>query len=78
MADFESLASTVDEPAVRLELAKLYEHYVKAPAQALAMTEQGTGERPEQASKRQRRLVAKVAKASMGQRSLFGEGKRGR
>jgi uncharacterized protein YprB with RNaseH-like and TPR domain len=78
MADFESLAETVDDPAVRLELAKLYEHYVKAPEQALALVERGTGESDGLASKRHRRLTAKVEKASRGQRPLFAEGKRRR
>ncbi len=73
MADFETLAAAVDEPvppAVRLELAKLYEHYVKAPEQALAVAQQGTGEPPELASKRHRRLATKIERAARGQRPL--------
>ena len=73
MADFELLAATVDDGAVRLELAKLYEHYVKAPDKALAMTELGTAEPVIGAIKRHRRLTAKVERASKGQRPLFGE-----
>ena len=73
MADFELLAATVDDPTVRLELAKLYEHHVKSPDQALAMLQQGTGELPEHASKRHRRLTTKIERASRGQRTLFGE-----
>jgi uncharacterized protein YprB with RNaseH-like and TPR domain len=71
MADFEALATQVDDPAVRLELAKLYEHHVKEPARALALTLQGTGEHPEQAGKRKRRLTKKVERSADGQGSLF-------
>ncbi len=83
MADFETLAATVDDPGVRLELAKLYEHFVKAPDQALAVSERGTGESPEGESKRKRRLTKKVEKAAAApaarQGRLFGgRGKRGR
>ena len=78
MADFELLAAAVDDPRVRLELAKLYEHYVKAPDRALAMTELGTAEPVIGAIKRHRRLTAKVERASKGQRPLFGEATKGR
>lgn len=78
MADFEALAAAVDEPTVRLDLAKLYEHYVKAPERALAMTEQGTGEAPELVRKRRRRLATKIEKGSQGQRPLFAEATRRR
>jgi uncharacterized protein len=64
MADFEVLVATVDEPDVRLELAKLYEHYVRAPERALSLTVAGTGETPLAATKRKRRLVAKVERAA--------------
>jgi hypothetical protein len=63
LADFEQLAAAVDDPAVRLELAKLYEHWVKSPAQALAWTALGTGESVELATKRARRLARKAARA---------------
>jgi hypothetical protein len=46
---------------VRLELAKLYEHYVKEPARALALTERGTGE-PEAAWSRRRARLEKKAR----------------
>jgi len=62
LADFESLASAVDDASVRLELAKLYEHWVKEPAQALAWAERGTGEAPEPARKRAARLARKAAR----------------
>ncbi|MCA9598909.1 MAG: ribonuclease H-like domain-containing protein [Myxococcales bacterium] len=62
LADFEALAADVDEPAVRLELAKLYEHHVKEPVRALALVEQGTGEAPEALERRRARLTRKIAK----------------
>jgi hypothetical protein len=65
LADFEQLASAVDDPAVRLELAKLYEHWVKSPTQALAWTALGTGESTELAQKRAARLARKAARATM-------------
>ena len=60
LADFESLARAVDDPAVRLELAKLYEHWMKAPSRALEWVARGTGERPELAKKRVERLARKA------------------
>jgi uncharacterized protein len=60
---FEAFAAEVDDPAVRLELAKLYEHHVRAPASALGWVEQGTGEASEQALRRRSRLEAKISKA---------------
>ena len=60
MADFELLAQQADEPAVRLELAKLYEHHAKDAARALAMALAGTGETVEQWERRTDRLRAKV------------------
>jgi len=60
LADFEELSISVDDPAVRLELAKLYEHFVKEPARALELVNLGTGE-PERASaKRRERLERKA------------------
>jgi uncharacterized protein YprB with RNaseH-like and TPR domain len=41
LADFETLAATVDDSSVRLELAKLYEHWVKQPARALEWVARG-------------------------------------
>jgi hypothetical protein len=66
LADFEQLAGSVDDPAARLSLAKLYEHWVKSPARALAWAEQGTGEPPEQAKRRADRLARKVARERSG------------
>jgi uncharacterized protein YprB with RNaseH-like and TPR domain len=54
LADFEALAAAVDDPSVRLELAKLFEHWVGAPGQALEWAARGTGETPERVEKRTR------------------------
>jgi uncharacterized protein YprB with RNaseH-like and TPR domain len=64
LADFEALATAVDDPSVRLELAKIYEHWVGAPSEALAWAVRGTGESPERAEKRERRLVRKARAVS--------------
>jgi uncharacterized protein YprB with RNaseH-like and TPR domain len=60
LVDFETLSSKVDDPRVRLELAKLYEHFVKEPTRALAVARRGTGERPDRAERRARRLGLKI------------------
>jgi hypothetical protein len=63
LADWEELARAVDSAEARLELAKLYEHFVRHPARALALVEAGVAERQDLASKRERRLRRKVEKA---------------
>lgn len=63
LEDFETLAATVDEPAIRLELAKLYEHWVKHPSRALEWAQRGTGEDDERARRRAERLMRKAARA---------------
>lgn len=60
LADYESIVRDVEEPAVRLALAKLYEHHVRAFEQALAHAELGTGEEPEAMARRVSRLRRKV------------------
>ncbi len=60
LGDFEELAEEVDDDAVRLELAKLYEHYVKEPLRALELVKQGTGEPEEATAKRRSRLERKI------------------
>jgi uncharacterized protein YprB with RNaseH-like and TPR domain len=60
LSDFETLAATVDDAGVRLELAKLYEHWTREPARALECAHRGTGEGPDRALKRTRRLARKV------------------
>jgi uncharacterized protein len=69
LADYESLSAAVDEPAVRLELAKLYEHWAKAPARALEWATRGTGERPAMAKKRCDRLARKIDRALQATRT---------
>ena len=71
LVDFEALASKVDEPSVRLELAKLYEHFVKTPTRALEGARRGTGERPDHAERRARRLARKIAQGVGAQVALF-------
>ncbi len=65
LADFEALAAAVDDPSVRLELAKIFEHWVGAPATALEWTARGTGETPERIEKRARRLARKAEQGAL-------------
>lgn len=58
VADYER---AIDDPKARLELAKLYEHYLKDPERALSLVARGTSERVEASARRQRRLVRKTA-----------------
>jgi hypothetical protein len=64
LSHFEAFAAEVDDPLVRLELAKLYEHHVKEPMSALGWALQGTTETPEKAEKRRARLTQKISKAA--------------
>jgi hypothetical protein len=66
LSDFETLSNGVDDPKVRLELAKLYEHFVRDHARALAVLDQGTGEDDSAAQRRRARLEAKREKARAG------------
>jgi len=61
LADFEALASELDDPKARLELAKLYEHHLREPGRALQMVELGTSEKAAQALRREQRLRKKLA-----------------
>ena len=63
LADYEVLAAEVDDPSVRLELCKLYEHHVRSFALALALVERGTGEGGEATEKRRSRLTRKLGRA---------------
>jgi uncharacterized protein YprB with RNaseH-like and TPR domain len=70
LADFEALASTDGtpdhppvDPRVRLELAKLYEHYVRDHEKALAAVRAGTGEDPTASARRRARLEAKSGRS---------------
>jgi hypothetical protein len=63
LADYEALAAEVDDPKVRLELCKLYEHHVRSFAAALALVELGTGELDDATARRRTRLGRKLARA---------------
>ncbi len=63
LADFEALATHVDCGKVRLELAKLYEHFSKDLPLAQAVVDQGTSEDSVRATRRRERLAAKLEKA---------------
>jgi uncharacterized protein YprB with RNaseH-like and TPR domain len=62
LADFEALAATVDDPTIRLELAKLYEHHCREPQRALDCVERGTGETADDQRRRRQRLERKCAR----------------
>ena len=70
LADFESLSKAVDDPFVRLELAKLYEHHAKDAARALELAAAGTGESAQQQEKRAARLTRKIERPE-GTRKLW-------
>ena len=62
LADYTHLSESVDDPRVRLELAKLYEHYVKDVPRAFELAMSGTGEREDAHAKRVGRLSRKLAR----------------
>jgi uncharacterized protein len=62
LLDFGVLSRAHDDPAARLELAKLYEHKVKDPVLALQATLAGTTESEEGTAKRRARLERKAAR----------------
>jgi hypothetical protein len=64
LADYEVLASEVDDADVRLELAKLYEHHVRAFDKALGVLSRGTGEETSAMEKRRLRLQKKLDRAA--------------
>jgi uncharacterized protein YprB with RNaseH-like and TPR domain len=64
LVDFERLAEQVDCRKTRLELAKLYEHYVREPARALAMIEQGVAEDDASIARRSERLSRKLTRGA--------------
>ena len=63
LSDFERLSRDLDDPGVRLILAKIYEHHVRDFERALALTEQGTGEDEAAGVRRMARLKRKVARS---------------
>jgi hypothetical protein len=62
LEDFQTLAQEVDDPSVRLELAKLYEHYLRSPRAALRMVDAGTSETPSEHAHRRARLERKLSR----------------
>ena len=73
LADFEAFVMQVDDPESRLELAKLYEHFVRSPDAALQMAMLGTSESPARAAERRTRLERKTRRRTReGQPSLPG------
>ena len=58
--DWEQVCAQVDDPAGRLELAKLYEHRLRRPAQALEWLELGTTESRLEDARRRARLARKL------------------
>jgi uncharacterized protein YprB with RNaseH-like and TPR domain len=62
LADYTHLAESVDDPRVRLELAKLYEHFVKDMPRALELALSGTSEDADAQTKRASRLSHKIAR----------------
>ena len=61
LLDFEAASASVQNASIRLELAKLYEHWKKDPHRALACVEAGTGEAAPAESKRKARLQRKAS-----------------
>lgn len=62
LLQFEELARDVDDPTVRLELTKLYEHHVKDHRAALRAIELGTSESSTQTEHRRARLERKLGR----------------
>src|SRR5262249_46220943 len=61
LSDYEALAAEVDDPAVRLELCKLYEQQGRSFERGLSGAGGGTGEDEEALAGRQKRLLRKLA-----------------
>lgn len=61
--DFAALCERLDDPGLRLELAKLYEHHAREPLRALELTLAGTSETADAAERRRARLERKLARA---------------
>lgn len=63
LRDYAALCARIDDPRLRLELTKLYEHHARDPQRALAVAREGTGEVAEAAERRRARLERKVTRA---------------
>jgi uncharacterized protein YprB with RNaseH-like and TPR domain len=77
LADFEAIAAAVDDASVRLELAKLYEHWAKEPRRALEWVARGTGETDERTQRRSVRLTRKAGRMRQQSFSERWNGKEG-
>jgi len=60
LGDLESADAELDDPKLRLQLAKLYEHVIKRPDKALALLERGLSESELAIDKRRQRLLRKL------------------
>ncbi len=60
LLDFEAANEQLDDPELRLALAKLYEHVVRRPDLALQVVALGTSEKPEATARRRARLEGKL------------------
>lgn len=56
VSDYEA---AIEDPRARLELAKLYEHFLKDPERAWNLVQRGTSEKPAASAKRVQRLERK-------------------
>ena len=63
LADFEAFSAEASDEAVRLELVKLYEHFLKLPSRALEVLDLGTGESEEALARRRTRLTRKATRS---------------
>lgn len=61
LRDFEEICEQCDDPASRLELAKLYEHRARELERALYWVDRGTGETADRHGRRSERLRRKLA-----------------
>lgn len=68
LSEYEAILAEVDDPEVRLVLAKLYEHRARAYERALAMLELGTTEDTDETARRRARLERKLLKAARSPR----------
>lgn len=62
LLDFEALTASAPDEGVRLRLAKLYEHHVRAYEDALRVVADGTGESVEASERRTARLRRKLSR----------------
>lgn len=63
--DLEQVCEESDDPAGRLELAKLYEHAMRTPSRALYWVLRGTSEAPRAQQRRRERLERKIRRNSV-------------